>query len=138
MSFWCRRWTEHSRSPRWITLPCSSATICISMWRGFSTYRSMYIDAVAERGERLVLTRSRRPARSALALADDLHAAPAAAGRRLEDDREADLLGDPLRLLGVLELAARAGQERQAGLLGRLARARPCCPSAGSSPAAGR
>ena len=21
-SFWCRRWTLHSRSPRWTTLPC--------------------------------------------------------------------------------------------------------------------
>ena len=41
MSFWCRRWIEHSRSPRWTTLPLVSAMIWISMWRGASTYFSM-------------------------------------------------------------------------------------------------
>ena len=25
MTFWCRRWSEHSRSNRWTTLPCASA-----------------------------------------------------------------------------------------------------------------
>src|SRR4051812_28772914 len=28
ISFWWRRWTEQSRSPRWMTLPCSSASTC--------------------------------------------------------------------------------------------------------------
>ena len=27
-SFWLRRWMEQSRSPRWITLPCLSASTC--------------------------------------------------------------------------------------------------------------
>ena len=27
MTFWWRRWTEHSRSNRWTTLPCASAKI---------------------------------------------------------------------------------------------------------------
>ncbi len=42
MSFWCRRWIEHSRSPRCTTLPLLSAITWISMWRGPSTYFSMY------------------------------------------------------------------------------------------------
>ena len=41
MSFWCRRCTEHSRSPRWTTLPFVSAITWISMWRGRSMYFSM-------------------------------------------------------------------------------------------------
>ena len=30
-SFWLRRWIEHSRSPRWTTLPKRSASTCTSM-----------------------------------------------------------------------------------------------------------
>jgi hypothetical protein len=37
MTFWWRRWMEHSRSPRCRWLPCASEKICISMWRGLST-----------------------------------------------------------------------------------------------------
>jgi len=66
MSFWWRRWTEHSRSPKWSTLPCSSATIWISTCRGFSTYRSMYMSplpkaeaASAEAVVKAVVTASR-------------------------------------------------------------------------------
>ena len=33
-SFWWRRWSEQSRSPRWMTLPRSSPSTWISMWRG--------------------------------------------------------------------------------------------------------
>ena len=40
MSFWWRRWTEQSRSPRWITLPWLSARIWNSMCRGRSMYFS--------------------------------------------------------------------------------------------------
>jgi phosphoglycerate kinase len=29
-SFWCRRWIVQSRSPRWITFPCASASTCTS------------------------------------------------------------------------------------------------------------
>jgi hypothetical protein len=42
ISFWCRRWIEHSRSPRLITLPCSSASTWNSMCRGRSMNFSMY------------------------------------------------------------------------------------------------
>lgn len=40
MIFWCRRWREHSRSPRCTTFPWPSARTWISMWRGRSTHRS--------------------------------------------------------------------------------------------------
>ena len=32
-SFWCRRWMEHSRSPRWMTFPNRSARNWNSIWR---------------------------------------------------------------------------------------------------------
>ena len=54
----------------------------------------------------------------------DAHAAAAAAGRRLDDDRVADLLGDLERLLLALDRAVAAGQDRHAGLLHHAARAR--------------
>ena len=40
-TFWWRRCSEQSRSPRWIALPAPSPTICISMWRGLPRYFSM-------------------------------------------------------------------------------------------------
>jgi hypothetical protein len=39
-SFWWRRWTEHSRSPRWIMPPRRSPKTWISTWRGLSMYFS--------------------------------------------------------------------------------------------------
>ncbi len=41
-TFWCRRWMEHSRSPRWTVRPVESARIWNSMWRGRSRYFSRY------------------------------------------------------------------------------------------------
>lgn len=35
-TFWCRRWTEQSRSYKWTTLPWLSPRIWTSMWRGRS------------------------------------------------------------------------------------------------------
>lgn len=40
MIFWWRRWSEHSRSPRWTTLPWPSASTWISMCLGRSIHRS--------------------------------------------------------------------------------------------------
>ena len=48
----------------------------------------------------------------------DLHAAPAAARRRLDDHRIADLRGDRLRLAEVADRAVGAGHQRQAELAG--------------------
>ena len=42
ISFWWRRCTEQSRSPRWITLPCLSPMIWNSMCRGRARYFSTY------------------------------------------------------------------------------------------------
>src|SRR5881394_4667415 len=39
-SFWWRRCSEQSRSPRWMTWPCESAKTWISTWRARSTARS--------------------------------------------------------------------------------------------------
>ena len=41
ITFWCRRWMEHSRSFRYTTLPKLSPSTWISMWRGCSTNFSM-------------------------------------------------------------------------------------------------
>src|SRR5690606_25846338 len=58
-------------------------------------------------GERQVVLRARH-----------FHAAPAAAGRRLDDDRVADTRGDALRLALVGNRAFRAGNDRDAEALG--------------------
>ena len=49
ISFWCRRCTEQSRSPRWITLPCWSAKTCTSMWRALDDRALQHQAPVAER-----------------------------------------------------------------------------------------
>ena len=41
MTFWLRRWIEHSRSNRWTTFPCLSPSTWISTWRGLSMNFSM-------------------------------------------------------------------------------------------------
>ena len=50
---------------------------------------------------------------------DDAHAATAAAGDGLDDDRIADVLRDLERLLFAVDRAVAAGQHRHAGLLHR-------------------
>ena len=39
-TFWWRRCSEQSRSPRWMALPLPSPSTWISMWRGFCRYFS--------------------------------------------------------------------------------------------------
>ena len=41
ITFWWRRWIEHSRSKRYSVLPCASANTWISIWRGCSMNFSM-------------------------------------------------------------------------------------------------
>ncbi len=54
-TFWWRRCSEQSRSPRWMPLPAPSPNTCSSMWRGFpDTFRC-----------RPTGCRRRRPPRSA-------------------------------------------------------------------------
>ena len=93
MSFWWRRCTEQSRSPRCTTLPC-----CVAQHLDLDVPRVLEVllhvhRPVAEGGQRLVL-RQREQLRELLAVPRDAHALPAAARRRLDDDREADRLGD--------------------------------------------
>ena len=77
--------------------------------------------ADAERRFRLALRRLER-VRQVGRLLDDAHAAAAAAGDRLDDDRIADLLRDLGRALFALDRTVAAGQHRHAGLLHRPAR----------------
>ncbi len=41
ITFWFRRWIEHSRSFRWTMWPCLSPSTWISMWRGWVMNFSM-------------------------------------------------------------------------------------------------
>ena len=89
MTFWWRRCSEHSRSPRWMTLPWLSARTWTSMCRGVVTSRSR--NSVSS-PKALAATRravARVASRSSGAF-DDVHALPAAAGGGLDQQREAD------------------------------------------------
>jgi hypothetical protein len=91
-TFWWRRWTEQSRSWRWMTLPCWSPRI----WTSMCLARGMYF-----RGRRRDCRRRGRPRpaprragwREVGGLVHDAHAAAAAAEGGLDDEREADGLG---------------------------------------------
>ena len=72
--------------------------------------------AVAERRQRLVLGQPEALG-ELLGVLRDPHALPAPAGGGLDDDREADLLRERQRLVGVLDRARRAGNGRHPGLL---------------------
>ena len=84
--------------------------------------------AVAERRLRLG-ARHRHRRRQLRRGVHHLHAAAAAAGRRLDQHRIADGLGDRARLVLVLHRAVGAGDHRDAGAACRPASPRPCRPS---------
>ena len=93
-TFWWRRCSEQSRSPRWMALPLPSPSTWISMWRGFC---EIFLDidrVVAERGLGFGARGRRARVASRLRCVRDLHAASAAAGRGLDQHRIADLVGD--------------------------------------------
>ena len=69
---------------------------------------------VTERGAGLGL-RDAEPRPELLLLPGDAHAAPAAAGRRLHDDREVDLAGDLERLVHGIERAVASRHHGQSG-----------------------
>ena len=122
ISFWCRRCTEQSRSPRWITLPCVSPRIWNSMCRG-SREVLLHVDvAVAERRQRLGAGQP-EGARELVGVPRHAHPLAAAAGRRLDDDREPDLLRELQRVIRILH-RARACRERSA----RRRPSSPCGP----------
>ncbi len=87
MTFWWRRCRLQSRSKRCITLPCLSARICTSMWRGLSTACSRYTVASpnADSASRLAASIA---SGSAAGLGHPAHPAAATAGHRLDEQRE--------------------------------------------------
>ena len=119
--FWCRRWTEHSRSKRCTTLPCASAKTWISTCRGRSTSRSTY--SVPSPNAACASRRARWTASSTSPrLAHGLHADAAAARRRLDQRREARSRRPPRR--------ARRRSDRPASRRARPARRRPASGAA--------
>ena len=116
ITFWWRRCSEQSRSLRWMALPWRSAKICISMWRGVSTYFSISTRASPNAALRLALRGFERRLELGVAL-DPAHALAAAAGHRLDQHRIADLVGLALQEFRLLHLAVIARHHRHAGLL---------------------
>ena len=108
MSFWCRRWIEHSRSKRCTSSPCRSPMTCTSTWRGASRKRSTNSSAVPKADWlRRWARRERRGERGLVAY--PRHADAAAPRRGLEQDRVPDASGHLARRLHGLHhaLAAR-------------------------------
>ena len=117
ISFWLRRWTEQSRTPTAQAVPWSSAITCTSTWRAPGHEPLHQHARVAERPPGLVA----RPleGRQQLGLgAHDPDPAPAAAGGRLDHQREADRgrVAERVRV-GVHRAAAPLG-DRDPDLLG--------------------
>ena len=90
--FWWRRCRLHSRSPRCTTLPCSSASTWISMWRGLVTNRSTSRVSSPNDATRFAAGRRDRSGELVIRL-DQPHALAAAARRWLEQHREPDVAG---------------------------------------------
>ena len=111
-TFWCRRWIEQSRSNRCRVVPWVSARICTSMCRGRPTACSM--NAVGSPNAPSASRMAARAPRAARRVVHPAHAPTAAAGDRLDEDREADLLRAGHQLVQV-------GRRRR-GLQGRDAR----------------
>src|SRR3954471_14219711 len=133
MSFWWRRWTEQSRSPRWMVLP----------WRAARTWSStpagrggggagqaggageVALEVDGRVGEELLaLARGALEGRLQLVGRErDAEALAAAAARRLDRDRVADLLGRRAGRRERLHGLGGPGHDRHAGGLHQLARA---------------
>ena len=96
-TFWWRRCTEQSRSCRCTTLPCWSPRICTSMCLARGMYFSRNTARIAEGAPASLCASSSRCVEIA-GLVHHAHAASAAAERRLDDQRKADLLRDLQRL----------------------------------------
>jgi hypothetical protein len=111
-----------------MTDPKWSPRIWNSMWR--ATRRIFDVD-VADAERRLGLAlRGLDRVRQLRRRPHHAHAAPAAAGRRLDDHRIADLLGELERLLLVVDRAVAARQDRTPAFF-MTRRAAPCRPSGG-------
>ena len=113
-TFWWRRCSEQSRSPRCSTLPWPSARICTSMWRGLLQIFFEIDRIVAEGGFGLGARRRERHGELRLAIRD-LHAASAAARRRLDENGIADVARNACGLRVGAHAAVRTGHGRNAG-----------------------
>src|SRR3981189_1645292 len=118
MTFWLRRWIEHSRSPRWITWPCLSPNTWISMWRG-STMNFSIKKRWSPNGDFASALASWKPSATAAPACGtrgpgvrDQHALAAAAGGGLDHHGIADLVGDLHRVLVVADDAEMARHGR--------------------------
>ena len=76
-SFWWRRWSEQSRSPRNTTSPRPSARTWASTWRGLQV--ALGVDLVAAEGGLDSRRADSSPAATSSGLTDHLHAPAAAA-----------------------------------------------------------
>ena len=120
MTFWCRRCTEHSRSPRWTALPWVSPNTWISTWRATREVALAGTPwcrrtTTPPRDGRPRSPRPGRPASSTTA-----HALAAAARRRLDEQGVADLSPASRHEVSVVALDDGVGQHRDAGLAGDL------------------
>jgi hypothetical protein len=115
MTFWWRRWIEHSRSPRWTSVAVVIAEdLDLDVARPLEVLLDVDV-VVAEGAAASALRRLERGA--GLRRRGRSHAAAAAAGRRLDDHREADPGRDAAQLSTVLMVGAvAAGEDRHAGL----------------------
>ena len=122
-SFWWRRCTEQSRSPSQIAVPCASARIWISTWRGSGQVALEVDGAVGE--EALALAPGAlEGVLERLGRRGDAEALAAPAGRRLDRDRVADGLGDRDGRGEVGDRVGDPGHDRHAGLVHQRPRAR--------------
>ena len=96
ISFWCRRCIVQSRSQRWTTLPCVVGQHLDLDVAGMLDVLFQVDVGVAEGGLGLGLGLLNGGLQGQV-VQRHAHAAPAAAGRRLDQHREADLVGDPQR-----------------------------------------
>ena len=91
------------------------------MWRGSTTNFSM--NTRSSPNELLASERARsKPSCTSTRLPGDAHALAAAAGRRLDHHGIADLAGDLLGMVGILDDAETAGHSADLGGIGELLR----------------
>ena len=107
ITFWWRRWIEHSRSPSAQTVPCGvGEDLHLDVPGAARVAARRRRVAVAEGRRGLAPGRRRRASARSAGVADDPHAAPAAARRRLDEHGEPSSTPRPS---GVAAIGGRTG-----------------------------